>query len=292
MFTVARPALPLFAQEQPEIEAPVTGDAEDPEAGQVDAVQKDIEAKQRRVKALDELIAQYRTRIRQQTSTAETLQAQLALLDTRAEAQALRVRRSREELDRLALEISRAEKRQKELEATLTVRRALLAEVLSELERAPDASPLLTLFGEGSLSASVTRRADVRALQQSLTAATVSAHEAKTAVEAQRAVLQLARATQLQETQALELAQHQLEDDRAVKRSLIAETGNREDQFRRLVAELQREQQGETEAVNALRDRLRDSIGTSDDACAAYPATSAVITCPTPRIAYGSSSAI
>ncbi len=268
MLSVARPALPLFAQEQPEIEAPVTGDAEDPEAGQVDAVQKDIEAKQRRVKALDELIAQYRTRIQQQTSTAETLQAQLALLDTRAEAQALRVRRSREELDRLALEINRAEKRQKELEATLTVRRALLAEVLSELERAPDASPLLTLFGEGSLSASVTRRADVRALQQSLTAATVSAHEAKTAVEAQRAVLQLTRATQLQETQALELAQHQLEDDRAVKRSLIAETGNREDQFRRLVAELQREQQGETEAVNALRDRLRDSIGTSDDVLA------------------------
>ncbi len=269
MLVVTGPVLtvPVFAQEATPAET-VVPDPSDPEADQVDATQKDIEAKQRRVKALDELIAQYRTRIQQQTATAETLQAQLALLDTRAEAQALRVRRAREELDRLALEISRAEQQQKDLEATLTVRRALLSEVLAELERAPDSSPILALFGKKSLSTYVARRAEVRALQQALTAATVSVHEAKMAVEAKRLALQVARTGQLQETQALELAQHQLEDDRAAKRGLIAETGNREDQFRRLVADLQREQQGETEAVSALRDRLRDSIGTSDDVLA------------------------
>ncbi len=265
---------PVFAQENPSStqvlvdETIADADTSDPDSAQVDAVQIEIEGKQRRVKALDELITQYRTRIQQQTATALTLQAQLTLLDTRAEAQSLRIRRSREELDRLALEISRAERQEKELQATLTLRRTLLVEVLFQLEQSQESSPLLALFGEKSLSGYVTRRAELRALQQALTAATLSVHEAKTAAEAKRTELQVARTTQLQETQALERAQHQLEDDRAAKRGLIAETGNREERFRRLVADLQREQQNETEAVNSLRDRLHDSINTSDDVLA------------------------
>lgn len=272
-------AAPVFAQEgptstqalveeaDPTVEPVATEDA-DPDSVEVDAAQIEIEGKQRRVKALDELIAQYRNRIQQQTATAQTLQAQLTLLDTRAEAQSLRIRRSREELDRLALEISRAERQEKDLQATLTLRRTLLVEVLFQLEQNQESSPLLALLGEGSLSAYVSRREELRSLQRQLTAATLAVRDAKTQAEAKRTALQVARTAQLQETQALELAQHQLEDDRAAKRGLISETGNREDQFRRLVADLQREQQNETEAVSALRDRLHDSIDTSDDVLA------------------------
>ena len=61
---------------------------------------------------------------------------------------------------------------------------------------------------------------------------------------------------------------HQLEEDQEAKANLIAETNNREEEYRRLMANIASQQQAEAQALDTLRLRLQDTLDRSDEVLA------------------------
>lgn len=250
------------------ISIPTASAQDDPSTPQVDATQQQISAKEKKVKALDEVIAQYRARVEQQMSTAASLQAQLALLDAQADVQTASIARANAESERLSLVIEQTGKQIQEANATLTVRRALLEDAIVRLDESDATSPLLAMLGEGSLSGYVARREDWRSVEAQLAQRVEDVASAKQVLERARLAAQTAQTAQLQQVQLLTDARRHLDEERNAKLSLVAETHNREDQYRRLMADLARQQQNESDAASSLRDQLRTTIETSDDTLA------------------------
>ncbi|MBP7005835.1 peptidoglycan DD-metalloendopeptidase family protein [Patescibacteria group bacterium] len=241
---------------------------DDPSAGQVDATQQQISAKEKKVKALDEVIAQYRARVEQQMLTAASLQAQLALLDAQADVQTASIARANAEAERLALVIEQTGKQIQTMEATLTVRRALLEDAIVHLDESDQTSPLLAMLSEKSLSGYVSRREDWRAVETNLAQLVADVNVSKKALEDVRLAAQTAQTAQMQQIGMLFDARQKLDEERNAKLSLVRETHNREDQYRRLMADLARQQQNESDSASSLRDQLRTTIDTSDDTLA------------------------
>ncbi len=235
---------------------------------EVDRIQQDVRVKQESVRVLNGLIAQYENRLEQQTTAGVTLKAQLELLDQGIQLKTLEQQRAQEELDRLRLEQERLTIQLESTDATLTLRRALLEETLANMARQDDASPLLSLLGEGSLSAYVSRRGEWRSLQRDLTEATVSVSDAKKRLEAQKEETRLALIAEQAQQDAVRSAKEDLEEEREAKTSLVAQTQNREDEYQRILNDLRRTQQDESDDMYALRTRLQGTIESSDETLA------------------------
>lgn len=263
------PAVPFVlaqeaAQDQPQDADPDQHSLKE----EIETIQQDVRAKERNVKQLDEVIARYKARIQQQVGTAASLQKQLDLLDIHILEMEARIARSEEEGKRLALAIELVRARLAEAEASLTLRRALLEQALVRLALSDANSPMMAMLAEGSMSAYVARREEWRQLQAQLQTLTEEVRASKLALEQEQTALDAAQQAQVAEALTLENAKEELEEDKAAKESLLAETGNREEEYRRLVADVAREQQSEAERLASLRDRLQDKLDSADEVLA------------------------
>lgn len=269
MMAFVAPAIPVvFAQAT---SSPVQEDS-DPDGRslkrELDAIQDEVRAKERQVQALDEVVDQYRKKVQQQASTAKTLKDQLALLDARMEEVRASQARSKAEGERLATEIHLLESQIEQATNTLTVRRALLETVLARLASRDRSSPLVSALSRRSLSAFVSEREEWRSLQRELGRLTQEVRETRTQLEGRYAAEQEAKRKQEEEAIRLEGLAHQLEEDQEAKANLIAETQNREEEYRRLMANIAAQQQAEATALDTLRSRLQDTLDRSDEVLA------------------------
>lgn len=262
----ALPAVPLaLAQTNPQASAEDVDPNQESLKGEIDAIQDQVRAKEQNVKQFDEVIAQYRARIEKQTDTAETLKKQLELLDMHVLELEARVKRSQAEGERLLLEIQALGLKIADAEATLTLRRALLEQTLSQLAQSDESSPLVAMLAKGSMSAFVAHREEWRSLEGDLNRLTQEVRATKTALEADRATQQAAKVAQERELVSLREAETDLLEEREAKASLLAETRNREDEYRRIVADLRREQAFEADTLESLRTRLQNKLDSADE---------------------------
>lgn len=263
------PAIPVvFAQAT---SSPVQEDR-DPDGqslkDELDAIQNEVRSKERQVQALDEVVDQYRKKVQQQASTAKTLKDQLALLDARMEEVKASQARTKAEGERLAAEIDLLQQQIEQATHTLTVRRALLEGVLVQLASRDRSSPLIAALSRRSLSAFVSEREEWRSLQRELGRLTQEVRETRAQLEERHAAEQEAKRKQEKEAIRLEGLAHQLEEDQEAKANLIAETQNREEEYRRLMANIAAQQQAEASALDALRTRLQNTLDRSDEVLA------------------------
>lgn len=266
VFGTALPAVPL-ALAQATTEAPVEDVDPNQESlkDEIDAIQNQVRTKEQNVKQFDDVIAQYRSRIEKQTDTAETLKKQLELLDVHMLELEARIKRSQAEGERLTLELKALELKIADAEASLTLRRALLEQALIQLAQSDEASPLIAMLAKGSMSAFVTHREEWRSLEGDLSRLTLEVRTTKTALEADRTKQQTAKQAQEAELVALREAERDLEEEREAKASLLAETHNREDEYRRIVADLRREQAFEADTLESLRTKLQNKLDSADE---------------------------
>lgn len=249
--------------------AAATSDVDPNIKDQVDRIQMQVRSKEQSVHALDGLIAQYQNRLQRQTAAGETLVVQLTLLDQAAKEKELEIQRAQVQIERLGLEQERLDIEIKNQTASLTLRRALLEDTLAHLAESENTSPLMAMLGEGSLSAYVSRREEWRSVQRSLTQMTVEVEEAKAQLEKERVEMNEAELAAQAEKMRLEEAKSEFDEQKMAKLSLVQQTQNREEEYQRILNELRRNQQSETEDVLALRNRLQGSLDSSDETLAA-----------------------
>lgn len=266
------PALIVLAQETTSTESVVdteTSDVDPNIKDQVDQIQVQVRTKEQSVRTLDDLILQYQRRLQQQTTAGATLQAQLGLLDQAIQEKNLQTQRTQMELDRLALERQRLDLEIGQRTASLMLRRALLEDTLAHLAQSEDMSPLMAMLGEGSLSAYVSRREEWRSVQRTLTQMTSEVGEAKNQLE--KRLTEVRGAETAEQAQRAQLASEKtaLDEQKSAKLSLVSQTQNREEEYQRILNDLHRNQQAESEDMLALRNRLQGTLDSSDETLAA-----------------------
>lgn len=266
------PALIVLAQETTSTESVVdteTSDVDPNIKDQVDQIQVQVRTKEQSVRTLDDLILQYQRRLQQQTTAGATLQAQLGLLDQAIQEKNLQTQRTQMELDRLALERQRLDLEIGQRSASLMLRRALLEDTLAHLAQSEDMSPLMAMLGEGSLSAYVSRREEWRSVQRTLTQMTSEVGEAKNQLE--KRLTEVRGAETAEQAQRAQLASEKtaLDEQKSAKLSLVSQTQNREEEYQRILNDLHRNQQAESEDMLALRNRLQGTLDSSDETLAA-----------------------
>ncbi len=254
-----------LAQTPPEALATDSDPNQESLKDEIDTIQSQVRLKERSVKRLDDVITDYRARIEKQSSTAQTLAKQIELLEMHVLELEARIKRSRAEGERLDLELQSLEISIKEAEASLTLRRALLEQSLVQLAQSDAASPLVAMLAKGSMSVFVKQREQWRSLEQDLHRLTLEARMLKTTLEADRTKQEEAKKAQERELVALREAEEELEEERAAKTSLLAETRGREEEFRRIVADLKRDQASEADLLESLRSRLQNKLDSADE---------------------------
>ncbi len=266
LLATALPVVPfVFAETSSQEDADPNQDSLKEE---INVIQDQVRAKEQSVKVFDETIERYRKRIQQQVTTLSTLRDHVELLDTKIEQLETRKKRAKAEHERLTLTLEQLAKTIEHTERTLTLRRALLEHTLSELAFHDEASPFVAALARGSLSAYVAEREEWRALESELTRLTEDVKQSKALLDTKQAETLKAKKAQEKELKQLIEAQDELDEERGAKMSLIGETQNREEEYRRLVANIRQEQQSEADALSALRERLQDKLDSADEVLA------------------------
>ncbi len=235
---------------------------------QVDALNKAVEDKQRRIKQLDGTISTYKQKIQQQQAAAASLANQVALLENRIQEKDLAVERTKQQIELSNLEIQAVSNQIQLEKQTIARRQAAIGELIRQMAQADQVSTLDAFLARPSLSELFARLDELKQVEQELVSATQSVKLSKETFEIKKAELETHRVALQAKTKELEEEQKQLEADRSAKVSLVSETSEREDEFQRILYELRQQQQSEADEVVALRDKLKDTLDAVDEALA------------------------
>ncbi len=235
---------------------------------EVDELSDEVKAREKRIKEIDSLAGRFRERINEQEKSQSTLENTVALLENRIQEKQLAVERAQQQIELSSLEIDRLGQQIAGEQVKIEKRQSSLAELLRQIHEAEQISVVDVLVTRPSLSEYFANVEELRRLQDDLSDATKSVKTLKTTLETKKTE-QLARQGLLTEQKgALEKEKLNLEGERSAKMSLLAESLNTEEEFRKILYELRQEQQSTTDDVLGLQERLKEKLNSVDQALA------------------------
>lgn len=235
---------------------------------EVDTLNAQVEVRQKRIQEIDSLVTKYKTRIDDQQKLTQSLQNTVALLDNRIQEKQLAVERAKNQAEVTGLEIQNTGIQIQLEQQRISKRQEALSELLRQIQEAEQVSVYDVLLTRKSLSEFFAHVDELRRLEQELTLATQSVKDAKDQLVQKKGALETQKLVLLDQQRALQKEKLNLEGERAAKISILDETQNNEDQFRRILYELRQEQQSTADDVIGLEDRLKDQLQRVDDALA------------------------
>ncbi|MCC7522886.1 peptidoglycan DD-metalloendopeptidase family protein [Candidatus Uhrbacteria bacterium] len=235
---------------------------------EIDALNNQVEQKEKRIKEIESIISRYKTRIDEQAAATASLSNQVILLENRILEKELAVERTASQIELANLELQRVTVQITAEEQRLVKREAALSEVIGEIQDAQSVGALEAFIARQSLSEFFTRLDELGRLENDLTDATQAVKDLKAGLVAKRAELESFRARLQDQQRELLKEQLALELDRAAKTSLLAETQDQEQEFQRILFELRQQRQDEANDAAALEERIKDKLDSIDQALA------------------------
>ncbi|MEN9558498.1 MAG: hypothetical protein RL141_867 [Candidatus Parcubacteria bacterium] len=238
------------------------------QSADVDGLNTEIQQKQSRVRELDALIGNYREKINAGRTEVVTLENQLAILENRIAEKTLSIERTKTEIEALTLEIRLLEAEISTQEARIQKQRDLLASLIREVHRADTVTPLDVLLSQPSLSTFFAHVEEIKRLQGDLGTLLDRVKTVKASLEEQKQQRAQKQERTESERRALQKEQLALEAEHNVKASLLAETANKEQEFSRIVYELNQQQQETAGDIAELEEKIRARLNNVDTALA------------------------
>ncbi|HPF95667.1 MAG TPA: peptidoglycan DD-metalloendopeptidase family protein [bacterium] len=235
---------------------------------EVDELQSAVKDKQNRIKELEDVISKYRQRINEQAGAQATLENQVALIENSIQEKELAIERVRGLIDIANLELQRVQLQIQNEELRLQRRKEALGGVLGELQDAQGVGLFESYVARGSLSEFFTQMEELKRLEYEMTNATLDVKEGRRILELKKEEVEAYRKDLEQDQVDLLAQQNQLEEERAAKASLLAETSAREEEFQRIMYELRQQRQEEASNAADLEMRIKDKLNQIDKALA------------------------
>jgi murein DD-endopeptidase MepM/ murein hydrolase activator NlpD len=235
---------------------------------EIDQLNAQVKQKESRIKELESVIGNYKTKIAEQEAEVSSLQNQIALLANRIQEKELAIEKTKQQIEVANLEIQSLGNQIKIEQSVIARREASLAELVRKIHEADRVSTFDVFMARPSLSEFFARLDELKRVEEDLTRATRSLKDTKERLEARKKQQEEFRLALQDQKQRLIKEQIELEGDRGAKVSLVTESQNEEEEFRRILYELRQQQQEEADDVAALQDRLKEKLDSIDQALA------------------------
>ncbi len=235
---------------------------------QVDQLDQDIKARRSRVKELQGLIGKYKDRIDAQELKQTSLENEVLLLDNRVTSKQLSIEETKMELDALRLEIQQLEKSIAEQTSRINKQKDFVSELVRRINRDDRIPAYEILLTKPNLSSFFDQLENTKRLGRDLTTALEKVKTTRLTLE----INKQERDTKSKDLEAqkkkLKKEELALEAERNFKLSLAHETKNKQEEFQRVLYELQQQQQGTASDISSLEIKLKDKLNSIDDALA------------------------
>jgi murein DD-endopeptidase MepM/ murein hydrolase activator NlpD len=234
----------------------------------VDTLSSQIDASQKRVKELDNLISNYQKNIELKKGETATLENQLALLDNRIKEKELGVERAKTEIETLNLEISLISDQIGVQTDRVDNEKQLIADLVRKINKEDDVTTFDALLAQPSLSGLFARMEELKQLQSDLGNMLVRVKTVKASLEQKKQERLNKQKAVEEERRRLKAEQLSLEGERNLKTSLVSETKLKETEFERILYELNQQQQSTAEDISLLESKLKEKLDSVDQALA------------------------
>lgn len=248
--------------------APFTAFADDSIKEQVDVLSGEVKQKQDRVKELDSLIGAYRSRITDQESKQASLENEVALLDNRIREKELTIQRDKTELDSLTTQILQLDLQIKDQEQHVVTQKQLIASLIREQRQADGVSMLDVLLSNPSLSSFFAKVEALKRVQKDLSSSMNRLKETTATLVQSQQARDARRKEIAKEQDQLKTEQDQLLGERNFKTSLVSETQQSQEEFSKILYELQQQQQVTADDISRLETQLKSTLDTVDESLA------------------------
>jgi len=248
--------------------SPQTVRAETDVKDTVDDLNAAVQSKKDRIKDLDTLIGGYRSRIKEQEAKQLTLENEIVLLDNRIREKELGIQRAKTEIESLNLEIDKLNQDIAAQEERIVQHKELIAEFLRQTHQSDEVSVLDVLLTRPTLSSFFNRLDEMERLEKELGTSLDAVESVKNALHVAKEQRDERRRDIAAQQLELQKDEEALQLERNTKTSLVSETQDSQEEFERILYELKQQQQITANDINALEDRLKETLDHVDEALA------------------------
>jgi murein DD-endopeptidase MepM/ murein hydrolase activator NlpD len=232
---------------------------------QIEDLNKEVKEKKSAIESLQSKAERYRSIIGEKKEESATLEDQIALLENRIAKTQLDIDIARAEVKTLELEMSVIDEKVGDQEKLMEKERRLLGALSRKLYRAQfRKSAFEILLSHGTLSEFFNALHAVASLQGGVNKTLARVTEIRLALKEERGLRENKRLAVEQRKRDLDVAKRELEDQRALKDTLLIETKASELEYRYLLAELKREQNQADSEISYLEKVLREKLDIAD----------------------------
>lgn len=234
-------------------------------AATINALNDEISQRRADASKLNANVESYRKKIAAMEAQSQTLAVESELLDNRVAKTELDIQATDAEIEAVNAEIQVLETRMAAIETQLARDRASIGEILRTMDVYDNDMALQLLFGSDSFGALFDRLQQLASVTSDLEDALKRAEAERVSVEADRAS-QIGKRSSLADLQlAQERQKELLEDEKASKETLLAQTAQSEAQFQSFLASLRAEQQSVNNEIASLQDEVERKLRGIDD---------------------------
>lgn len=235
---------------------------------EADQIDSSLQNKKTRIKEVQGLINTYSDRIKKQEQEKISLENQVTLLDNRIKEKELRIEEIKMQTEVLTLELQSLDLSISRQEERIASQKDMVADLIRQLRHADDISTLDVFLSRPSLSSYADRLEELKKLEGDLNQTLKRVITEKTTLEGDKSNRETKRTDLLEQKKKLAKEHMQLEMERNSKVSLIAETGNRQEEFSRALEELRQQQESTTDEISSLERELKSKLDAVDEALA------------------------
>ncbi|NBS41624.1 hypothetical protein EBS80_03105 [bacterium] len=235
-------------------------------ASSINALNDEISQRRSDASKLNATVESYRKKIAAMEAQTQTLAVESELLDNRVAKSELDIQATDAEIEAVNDEITILETRMNAISAQLVRDRESIGEILRTMDVYDNDLSLQLLFGSDSFGALFDRLQQLASVTADLQDALGRAEAERAAVESDRAA-QVGKRTNLADLQlAQEKQKDLLEDEKASKETLLAQTERSEAQFQIFLSSLRAEQQSVNNEIASLQDAVEQKLRGIDGA--------------------------
>lgn len=250
---------------------PTAASAQQPDGtvkDQVNDLNSAVTDKQSRIKDLDALIAGYRQRISDQDTQQTSLENETVLLDNQIKEKELSIQRDKTEIEMLNIEIQDLETFIATQEQRISTQKDLIADFLRRVNQADEVTTMDVFLTKPSLSSFFDRIEELKGLERDLGDSIDKLKDVKDSLEQTKKTRDDRRTQVAADQKTLSKEELALEAERNFKISLIDETKQSQQEFERILYELQQQQQSTAADISSLESKLKTTLDSVDDALA------------------------
>lgn len=225
-----------------------------------DELKKAIENKSKELSDISIKITQAEQDLKDTESKSKSLQNELKKYDYTINQLNLSIKSSEISIQKLNLEIEGLKYDIKDTESQIGVKKSAIAEFLRELQRKDTETTLVILLKNKSIAESLDETQSIVNINSGLSSA-ISALQGLSNRLSNKLIDSSAKKSAIElESKNLKNRKNILENQKSERKTLLAQTKNREKIYQQLIAQLEKDQESLSKEINDIEEKLRESF--------------------------------